>query len=45
MRSVADVRDEGGLSGFDLDIDVAKHFDRVVSEDSRAVMVTDFADG
>jgi hypothetical protein len=43
MRSIASARDERRLSRFDLYIGVAIHFDRVVCEDSSAVVVADFA--
>ena len=44
MWSVAGAGDDGRLGGFDLDIGISKHFDGSVSENSCAVMVTDFAD-
>ncbi len=44
MGSIAGSRDEGRFSCFDLDIGGTKDFDGAVGEDSRAVVVPDFAD-
>ena len=45
VGSIAGARDEGELGCFDLDVGVAKHFDRAIGKEGRAVVVTDFADG
>ncbi len=44
MWSVAGARDDWGSSCLDVNISVAKHFDRAVSEDGCAIVVTDFSD-